>query len=1672
MHFKGDMRNSWELFSHVEMIKSHLGKGLASNVTLKEMYVGKRRLLNKIKLPDVQQFMGLLNEIKDPRYIDFLLSISTVGEDPLPANQMMISELLLNRNVHLLPTIRVDDSGKKGIRLGIHIPGSRDQHGNDFWIDVGKFGAKVWHGGHQRDLASQILISPFSELNEQQKLLRYFLRCTNLFGRLVLGRNQTAIGLLLNNTRFCFNYDDIFKIICDDGIPALVRARFMSLMLRMYVDRDPQTSKPQVLYTRTWSKVQAEQSDLDMHLNNMSTTCQRLNNMSAPTNPVCTTGFKDLTEYLLKALPLLGGAVDNLGNPSLNHATYGELELVSATVTLCDWLVDFCFFVENRNAVDADFSSIKTMISGIFVILDTLDCESIHEAVSREDLMRIGVRMQALGLLLRLFNMRANFRISKALAVWEEIFETLQPTQKLQTKLARNGSMASIGLLTMGTTKIETTFLDRLFKGHTKVIDVLVKELFGQNSISSKEIGCDVYREGKHGNDYCAKVLLNLCQYKHTEMTNLATQVLVRHMSQRTRVINDLRLAQVLVLPAAVKVYEETTFAIDRLTSLKKNLDTGRPDAYCAAMLLLERMTAYMKITPENPFAIVQKYQKIMLNRELDEPIVDLLRLNLERDTSRRDSGEREVDPATNAQRRDLFQACYNFLESLCAHGHTRAQQKLFPFLGVFSDHMGIEKLNVADTLREIVRDNVALCAQIPETFYRHFTYCILTWGRKPRWLQFFEVFLSINGNPSKRNQDMILRLLLEEKDALIDLSCDYVESEFLCKTDVRYGKKRLDLLLACDHKRKVGSLLKYHYVSVDTLARCCTGKNPANKAKIAALIPFETILDNILECHLQDDTKMAHPDIDYDALCYVKQVWTKLTQDAFWSSLDSHAVREVQQAFRLWKPEVDNNGVPVDGAKSLMQEFCDAIVKLTGRLGKCGEEAGHRIALCGAEQESDISDDQGKDLGSHYYYVSQILSALCLFFSRTDLAEYVNDTHSASFELCQRLRDEVIKLYPELVRLKLGAAKHIENVVTIMTNRGIHGKEVLQDLQFEEEEKDSDEISVQEQFTVGWGHFVHQLAEVCKVSFAPAETLKYEIKDIAQMLGSRKSHANDDFQSLKEFMKLLCVDECQVTVRNTGVKVVRAILYINPDKNSSKVQDGEYERYARNEDPFVADMNDRAFKALQVEVAGGGGVQVVVSCLSSKDWDTVLGALRLACTLLAGGNSVVQNLFHAQLAPSSSQSFFSRLQEIFHDSRFALKESKRKAKQAEAVRQAMCNAGLNPPSTTVDSSNVYGPLMTEVMKFMRRSCLGQHKNMQNVLRVQRVNRESFNFYSEAVHFMTGLEPDLKHAILSGDEQTSEAAIRGFLMLSDAMKGPNYANQQAIATSGILDLADRIMNKIKLDSSHGGAPPKKKTKANTPPKSKRGIHNKITPVLEDKENEISFLSLEEIYKQNLIRCRLKSAVIECLGSFLEGVVDESIPKQMLSTCNWMAYASQMNDCFQMRHRSDAAPVEGDFNNLVSEGLSYFFLMKFLEKYKNPQEIDELEKALQSAAHAVHFFETRKGYVEITRDGRLERVFFRLPEDGIEGGAIDNPYAALYDTEREDPDKKTKMFLENMIRLVEEEAFLDKIRASVLAFTVNQWDSIRMLAFYWGLLLHVVCICLSKFVCKSTLYVYV
>ena len=84
---KENLRNSRVLYTHLNLFRSHLGRGVLVTPTLKEIFAGKRELIKLIDKSLIDQFIQLLLKDKAPQYIDFLMSVCTCPE-PQPAVQV------------------------------------------------------------------------------------------------------------------------------------------------------------------------------------------------------------------------------------------------------------------------------------------------------------------------------------------------------------------------------------------------------------------------------------------------------------------------------------------------------------------------------------------------------------------------------------------------------------------------------------------------------------------------------------------------------------------------------------------------------------------------------------------------------------------------------------------------------------------------------------------------------------------------------------------------------------------------------------------------------------------------------------------------------------------------------------------------------------------------------------------------------------------------------------------------------------------------------------------------------------------------------------------------------------------------------------------------------------------------------------------------------------------------------------------------------------------------------------------------------------------------------------------------------------------------------------------------------------------------------------------------
>ena len=818
-------------------------------------------------------------------------------------------------------------------------------------------------------------------------------------------------------------------------------------------------------------------------------------------------------------------------------------------------------------------------------------------------------------------------------------------------------------------------------------------------------------------------------------------------MSQRTTLLQELHDVQILVYPAAAKVFSETEYAVKRLSACQPCIsrsssreqlhkvekeeysrqDQARDDkAYEEVTAILKRLIGYLVESPSNDVEVVAKNQAIMLNLGLDVPVRRLLGLHLHRDSSRRDSGVMDADIACSTRLRDLFQCCYDLLRAL-AKGNPKVQRALFPHLKTFAEHVGIEKLNAADTMTEVIRDNPRLSSRAGEVFLSKFITAIKTWGRRARWLTFYHAFLLVKGQvPVKRNQDLILRLLLDDKDAVLDLTCDYSKSKFLSESDDRYGKTRIELLLENDHRRPVFSLLKYHVECLKTLAMCAAGRSAENIIKIAGIVPFSLALDSFLDVDLPLDAHVREQRINPDAIRFVQVGWASLISDVYFSCnpQDAHIVGEVLASKRIYSKDEKATGSP----HTLLSVFANTFEVLKVRLEKLDpvkyRESEHLL--------NNLEDGYGHNLGTHFE-LAQVLTRACKQFLSPQKRECFTLDHGRDLvgsPAAKNLRDSVVLLYPVIEAFRFSRfAKILAELISSMNEAGIAGQALVSVDNHEKRMKPPP--TLQQTFRNGWQYFRSYLHLALDVDQRDGHSMDKAIFHIALLLGGRSTYMNDDHQALKELLRLMMSRECDETLKLHGLHVLRAILYLQPGRLSAEQQEAEYALCLNNE--FSSCVGEAGMIELQERMAELGMVDVVTRCFQDSDPEIVMATLKLAVTLLDGGSKCVQQYFAMSLLPASSAPFFMKLDSLFVETEEARKEEKRRQKQQEKEKAALKKAGIRSSSANTHQSQAAEQThITEVLKMMRRFCSSRGP-LQDVLRIQRLNASSINFFMKAV---------------------------------------------------------------------------------------------------------------------------------------------------------------------------------------------------------------------------------------------------------------------------------------------------------------------------------------------------
>jgi hypothetical protein len=475
------------------------------------MFKGRRSLLLQVPQSGlIQEIFQLLEKERAAQLIDLLISVSSCQGQGILVNQDLICECLLQAKINLLPICRSEETNSQ-FKLSIHVPrspGSADAAGQMAWLAL---------NGIQNPAFQSIMHDRYIYLTQEQKDIRYFIRCQELYSHLTLGRNQKALRMLLQNPKLALGYNQILNFMQEETLPALLRALEAKLMLQLYVDRYPQSPQASVHLTRIWSEVHVNPSPSSIHTR---TDHQAI---EAVDIPACPDGFV----MVMERVPIL---LQKNQFSGLNTSQY-EYQFLSSVVSLAKNMIDFGFWVDSETCdPSADYSKIKVLFDALFELLNDPKASSQSTNKLNDELVKLGpnesrtfLHAQVLDFLASLPGFRTNKRISMFTNAYEKIFKQLDMSSVFHVQ-----RFASGGWGLPSTRGDQATSLQAFFRPCDIAIKSLETDLF-RTPILSDTLKVDTY-SARGWDDAWIQTMLRLCRGKDAEINQRAIPFILRNM--------------------------------------------------------------------------------------------------------------------------------------------------------------------------------------------------------------------------------------------------------------------------------------------------------------------------------------------------------------------------------------------------------------------------------------------------------------------------------------------------------------------------------------------------------------------------------------------------------------------------------------------------------------------------------------------------------------------------------------------------------------------------------------------------------------------------------------------------------------------------------------------------------------------------------------------------------------------------------------------------------------------------------------------------------------------------------------------------------------------------------------------------------------------------------------
>ena len=256
---RGNDRNSAILFwflTHDEELSFQrlLGCGVGATGCIVEILQTRHDLLTEdIANGLIRKVKDIIEVKKDHGCIGMLVAMCLCEGEAKPKIQESICTTILQDSANHLPLCRWDDAENT---LLVHVP-------EDTWMEAleGVSREPSCISVSDREYLDVVQFNDEESCEEAgtRGRFRYFASCTELYHALAHGRNQLALSCLVQGrNHFVLAFEDVFNVMKTQELPALIRAHYTKLMMRLWVDRDPMIHTPRIRLTRAWNSLDGQ----------------------------------------------------------------------------------------------------------------------------------------------------------------------------------------------------------------------------------------------------------------------------------------------------------------------------------------------------------------------------------------------------------------------------------------------------------------------------------------------------------------------------------------------------------------------------------------------------------------------------------------------------------------------------------------------------------------------------------------------------------------------------------------------------------------------------------------------------------------------------------------------------------------------------------------------------------------------------------------------------------------------------------------------------------------------------------------------------------------------------------------------------------------------------------------------------------------------------------------------------------------------------------------------------------------------------------------------------------------------------------------------------------------------------------------------------------------------